>query len=155
MKEGNACMNHIAEWLEGLRDRDNKRAYACLLHLLEESEISEQISQYFDLFLELMNEKNSYLRTRGLLLFAANVKWDKNGLVEQNIDCFLAHLEDEKPVVSRKCIQALPQIVQAKPKLRERITAALQNAGQSGYAESMASLIQRDIVEAFEKIGRI
>lgn len=147
-------MGDIAGWLEGLREKDNKRAYSCLLRLLEESEASDQVFQYFDLFLELMHEKNSFMRTRGILLFAANAKWDDAGLVERNIDCYLAHLKDAKPIVSRKCIQALPQIVRARPELRERVCAALQNMGDPGYAESMACLIQRDIAAVLDEIGK-
>lgn len=146
-------MGNIAEWLEGLRDRDNKRAYACLLRLLEESETSAQVYPYFDLFLELIQEKNSYLRIRGLLLFAANAKWDREGKVEENLERYLMHLEDEKPIVARKCIHALPQIVRVKPELRGRVRDALQKAGQAGYAESMAPLVQKDIAAVLEEIG--
>lgn len=136
----------------GLSQTDNKSAYQCLKRLLAESGESSKVYPYVKVFIQMMGEPNSYIRTRGLVLIAANARWDADHRIDEIIDEYLAHVVDEKPITARQCIQALPQIALHKPELSDDICAALVKANTQRYPGSMQPLVQKDIREALRKI---
>ena len=146
-------MDSIEQLLAQMKGKDHTRAYQCLKLLEEESGNSDAVSPYLDLFIELMDSPNSYLRARGLRLIAANARWDSEGKVDQIIDRYLTHILDEKPTTARQCIQALPLIARARPGLTSRIREALSSADLSGYADSMEPLLRKDIEAALKQIS--
>ncbi len=146
-------MNSVEQLIAQMRGTDNTRAYQCLKLLEEESGRSDAVFPYLDLLIELMDSSNSYQRTRGLRLIAANAKWDSEGKIDDVIDRYLTHILDEKPTAARQCIQALPLIAQGRPELAGRIREALSSADLSGYADSMEPLLRKDIATALKQIG--
>lgn len=61
---------------------------------------------FFDKFVDMMNNKtNSFIRTRGLRLIAYHAKWDNENKISSIIEQWLSHIEDEKPITARQCIQ--------------------------------------------------
>ncbi|MEA4816428.1 MAG: SufBD protein [Lachnospiraceae bacterium] len=146
-------MEDIAVLVDGLLSKDNNAAYACLQQLQKECEISDAVYPYFDLFAEMLFSGNSYVRTRGMLLIAANAKWDTDYKIDEIIDEYLKHIEDEKPITSRQCIKALPEIAKCKPELASDILRALKNANTGKYKSSMQPLIQKDIADALMLIN--
>lgn len=70
-------MNPIEAQIEELKNKDQKTAYQALKHLLAISETRAEVSYYFDKFVMLLQDPQSYVRTRGLLLIAANARWVK------------------------------------------------------------------------------
>lgn len=145
-------MINIGELIEGLSIKDNKFAYECLKQLQSESEQSNAVYQYFDNFVRMVENDNSYIRTRGLILISANAKWDTDNKIDEIIDDYLKHILDEKPITARQCIKSLPNIAKYKPDLAECICAALQKADTGVYESSMQSLVYKDIVAALKKI---
>lgn len=145
-------MNEIKEQVIGLRDKDNTHAYQCLKQLESESISSDIVYPYFDCFAEMLDDTNSYIRTRGLLLIAANAKWDKDNKIDEIIDDFLKHIMDDKPITARQCIKALPAIAQYKPDLKNSIIMALRKADPQIYKSSMQSLVYKDIQDALQMI---
>ena len=146
-------MDRISELVTGLFNDDNKAAYKCLRELEAASELDNSVYQYFDTFADMMDNDNSYIRTRGLLLISANAKWDEEFKIDEIIDKYLKHILDEKPVTSRQCIKALPNIAEFKPDLIEAIVNALKKANPERYASSMQPLIFKDIRAALKKIS--
>ena len=146
-------MDRISELITGLFNDDNKAAYKCLQELEAASELDKSVYQFFDTFADMMDNDNSYIRTRGLLLISANAKWDEDSKIDEIIDKYLKHILDEKPVTSRQCIKALPNIAECKPDLVEVIVTALKRANPERYASSMQPLILKDIRAALEKIS--
>ena len=138
-----------------LRDRDDKSAYAAFLELQEESRRSNKVYPYFDRFASLIEEESSYARTRGLLLVAANARWDVDYKVDEIIDQCLVHVMDVKPTVSRQLIAALPELARYKGDLRSDIRRALERANPGRYRDSMAPLIQKDISKALREIDAL
>lgn len=132
---------------------DAQSAYRALRFLLARSEESDLVYPYLDRFIHMMEEDHSYLRTRGLLLIAANARWDREGKVAAVIGRFLLHITDAKPITARQCIAVLPGLVQDRPEYRERVLAALARADTSGYADSMRRLVDQDIREAIRKLS--
>ncbi len=64
----------ILEAVNALFSRDNNLAYDALKQLLDESEKTNGVYEHFDTFVKMIEDDNSYLRTRGLLLISANAK---------------------------------------------------------------------------------
>jgi len=145
-------LEHLERLVETLYAKDTKTAYEAFLILKNESETSDAVYSFFDRFAEMMEAPNSYLRTRGLLLLCANARWDNARKLDALSDLFLTHITDPKPITARQFIQALPQVAAAKPKLAPKIREALENADLSGYSDSMAPLILKDIIAALKHI---
>lgn len=122
-------MNNITELLKNLYSKDNNIAYKCLKLLELESEHSNAIYEFFDIFVEMIDDNNSYIRTRGLILISANAKLDVENKIDEIIDNYLKHILDVKPIIARQCIKALPNIMKHRrfSTLYKDIRSALQN----------------------------
>lgn len=145
-------MEDISRLIGLLLDHDNKAACGAAQELCRLSAASDQVYPYFDRFVTMLESRNSLVRNRGIMLIAANARWDQAGRLAEVLDQYLAHVEDEKPITARQCIQALPQIAAARPELAGRIQAALEAADASRYADSMRPLVQKDLLAAIARI---
>lgn len=145
-------MTDLESRIRSLWEPDQTAAYACFQALREESRRSDMLYPFFRLFAEMLDSGNSYVRTRGLLLIAANARWDKDHKVDEIIDRYLSHIMDEKPTVARQVIGALPELARYKPELAGDIRGALKRANPGKYPNSMAPLIQSDIARALDQI---
>lgn len=131
---------------------DNKKAYNVLKDLIEISKQSNVLYPYFDIFVEMMNNKNSsYIRTRGLRLIAYNSKWDINNNMNTIIVKWLEHIEDEKPITARQCIKDVVIIAKYKPDLIDIILERLEKINRI-YDDSMQSLVYKDRQKAICQI---
>lgn len=145
-------MSDVQELVYGLRDKNNKYAYQCLKQLEYESINSDTVYSYFDFFASMLNDANSYIRTRGILLIAANAKWDTDYKIDEIIDSYLKHIMDDKPITARQTIKALPAIAKYKPDLKNDICNALRSANLQIYRSNMQPLVYKDIQEALRTI---
>lgn len=141
-----------AEMMEKLMDTDVNTAYQALKELAAASEKSDVVYGYMNIFSKMIFHKNSYIRTRGLILIAANAKWDTDNIIDEIIDEYLKHILDPKPITSRQCIKSLPQIAKYKPGLKEDIIIALEKADTSIYPDTMQPLVYKDITAALKEI---
>ena len=146
-------MSYIQELVDGLINSDNKKGYQCLKQLEAESNDSNSVYKFFDTFVEMLDNVNSYIRTRGIILIASNAKWDIDYKIDEIIDKYLKHVMDEKPITARQCIKVLPLLVKYKPNLRENVIEALQKANPTKYKESMQLLVAKDIQKSLDIIG--
>ena len=146
---------NVKDNFELLFDKNNNIAYKALQELQKESEESDKVYCYMDKLADMMDSNNSYIRTRGLTLIAYNAKWDKDNKIDEIIDEYLKHIEDVKPITARQCIKLLPMIAKSKPELRDDIVTALQKADISIYADSMQSLVYKDIQKSLAEIEKI
>lgn len=146
-------MSDIQELVYGLRDKNDKHAYQCLKQLESESMKSDVVYSYFDSFISMLNDSNSYIRTRGILLIAANAKWDKDYKIDETIDSYLKHIMDDKPITARQTIKALPVIAKYKPNLIDVICDALHKANIQIYKSNMQPLVYKDIQETLREIA--
>lgn len=142
----------ISEQVTLLCAKNAKIGYAALHTLQKASTESNLVSPYLEQFFSMLKSKNAYERIRGLILIAANARWDADNQIDDHIQQYLQHITDAKPIVARQCIPLLPIIAQEKPALKQTILSALQTADLSAYAESMRPLILRDIQEALANI---
>lgn len=144
--------DNITELIRWLCVKDNNTACSAMKTLQKESEENNSVYAYMDTFADMMENDNSYIRTRGLVLFASNAKWDVDNKIDEYIDRYLKHIVDKKPITSRQCIKMLAVIAKYKPELKTDIITALQRADISIYADSMRPLVYKDIHEALAEI---
>ncbi|WP_291579732.1 SufBD protein [Clostridium sp. UBA6640] len=145
-------MESTEELIERLYSKDNKIAYQALQMLETESEKSNTVYKFFDKFAEMIENSNSYIRTRGIILISVNAKWDTENKIDEIIDDYLKHILDEKPITARQCIKALPSIARYKSGLVEYIREALMKADVAIYGDSMQKLVYKDISSSLKKI---
>lgn len=148
-------MKQLEELVESLYGKDNTKAYRNFKLLESESEKSNEVYRFLDTFAEMMEGTNSYIRSRGLLLIAANAKWDVDNKIDELIDNYLKHITDEKPITARQCIKCLPTITRYKPDLAEIIENALLMANVNQHADSMRPLVEKDIQAALKEVKGI
>ncbi|MGM9566592.1 MAG: SufBD protein [Clostridia bacterium] len=131
-----------------LRNKNLRDGCAAMEELIVLSRKNDEVYRYKELFLEMIEDKNSYIRTRGLLLLIAVSPWDSEGFLRRHIHELLSHITDEKPITARQFIGALPDLAAARPELKPAIRAALSSADVSFYADTMAPLVRKDIGKA-------
>ena len=148
-------LDSLEETFELLFDKNNNIAYKALQELQKESEESDKVYCYMDKLADMMDNDNSYIRTRGLTLIAYNAKWDKDNKIDEIIDEYLKHIGDVKPITARQCIKLLPMIAKNKPELSDDIVSALQKVDISVYADSMQSLVCKDIQNTLAEIEQL
>jgi len=145
----------VESLVNGLMNSDDKHAYECLKQLKEESNRSSAVYRFFDIFAQMLGNANSYVRTRGIILIAANAKWDADYKIDEIIEEYLKHITDDKPITSRQCIQALPSLVKYKPDLKDDVVNALRKANPTRYKETMRPLVLKDIQKALDSISQL
>ena len=148
-------MDNILFLIKSLSDKNNTVVCGATKTLTELSEQSDEVYAYMDIFAEMLKSGNSYVRNRGLILIAANARWDKDFKVDGIIDDYLKHITDPKPITARQCIASLPKIAKSKPDLKEDILRALKSADVSHYHDSMRSLVFKDIQNALREMEKL
>lgn len=141
------------ERLATLRAGGSKEGCALLAVMLQESRNGSEIYPYMRALLDMLDDANSFVRTRALLLIAANARWDRDYLIDESLEAILSHISDPRPITSRQFIAALPELAEAKPELREEIIRALHDARTESYASSMRPLVEKDIQNALREIS--
>lgn len=149
-------MADVAQMVSALTCPLDKTAYGALKELIVLSQQSDQVYQHFDHFMSMLDDPNSYVRSRGLALMAHNAHWDSAGKLEDGaLDAYLAHILDDKPITARQCIQNLRCILEAKPALAPAIEAALEGADFSRYPDSMSPLLMKDAAKILKQIAAL
>ena len=102
----------------------------------------------------MLEDDNSYIRNRGLILIAENSRWDIDNKVDEVLSQYLKHITDVKPITARQCIRGLEIIVDEKEDLVPDIKKALYNAIIEKYPSSMRKLIEKDIARVLKGIHK-
>ncbi len=145
----------VGETFELLFEKRNAVAYRALQDLQRKSEETDCVYAYMDRLSDMLENDNSYIRTRGLTLIAYNARWDRDNKIDEIIDGYLKHITDVKPITARQCIKLLPMIAKDKPELRNDICSTLERADLSFYDDSMQPLVYKDIQKALKEIQKL
>lgn len=148
------CREDLPKLVEWLADKDDTIRYNAFLLLHHRSSNFNDVYPFWDVFYEKLKMQNSYQRSLGLMLISDNVKWDKNNKIDSVIDEYLLHLNDEKPITVRQCIQSLTSIVQHKSHLSEKIAERLMGVDIESIKETMQKLVLSDILKVLAVIRR-
>lgn len=138
-------MKSIEDLVQDLHHHNHNFAYASMKQLIDESRKSNCVYPFFDKFIDMLEDENSYVRNRGIALISENARWDVDNKVDEMIDLYLMHINDCKPITARQCIKGLKAIILAKEDLIPDIKKALYQAKTERYADSMRGLIEKDI----------
>ena len=142
------------EMISALAGQDDKLGYDCLKLLMEQSLLAPAILiEYGEALAGMLAHKSGYTRIRAFSLLARNLRWEKSDAPSPFAEALLHCVFDEKPIVTRKHIEVLPELVRAQPALAPRVIELLTCADLSGYADSMRPLIEKDIAAAIKEIG--
>ena len=126
-------------------NEDNNSAYKTLLELETITTESNELYNYFNEFLNMLNNEKTFIRVRGFRLICSLAKWDNENKINKNIDIILKELEDEKGTSVRQCLEKLNLILMHKIELTDIIENKVRNLELSKYKESMQFLIKKDI----------
>ena len=132
--------------IEKLYSKDDKAAYNVLLELEAMAAESNELYDYFNEFLNMLNDERTFVRVRAFRLICALAKWDKDNKINKNIDSILLELDDDTSTSVRQCLNKLKLFLIYKPELSKKIKEKLNHLNLSKYKESMQSLIKKDIV---------
>ena len=135
----------MKEKIKNLYNEDNNSAYKTLLELEIITTESNELYNYFDEFLKMLNNEKTFIRVRGFRLICSLAKWDNENKINKNIDIILKELEDEKGTSVRQCLEKLNLILMHKIELTDIIENKVRNLELSKYKESMQFLIKKDI----------
>lgn len=135
----------MEEKIENLYNEDNNSAYKTLLELETMTTESNELYNYFDEFLKMLNNEKTFIRVRGFRLICSLAKWDNENKINKNIGIILEELEDEKGTSVRQCLEKLNLVLMYKTELTDIIENKLRNLDLSKYKESMQSLTKKDI----------
>ena len=87
------------------------------------------------------------------MIIASLYKWDREGKVARSTPQILALLEDKKPVVVRKCIEALKEIVKNCPETKSSVLKAVERIDITRFKDSMSPLIKKDIDDLYNTLN--
>ena len=135
----------MEEILRNLTDKNSKTAYEFAKQLGVESSESDKYLAMIPMFAELMQDKNSYVRTRAFVLICNQARWANDGQIDAVFDRMLLLLNDPKPTVVRQCLNALHEVVLFRPELSDKIENALAEMDVSKYKDSMSPLVLKDV----------
>lgn len=135
----------MKEKIKNLYNEDNNSAYKTLLELEIIATESNELYNYFNEFLKMLNNEKTFIRVRGFRLICSLAKWDNENKINKNIDIILKELEDEKGTSVRQCLEKLNLILMHKIELTDIIENKVRNLELSKYKESMQFLIKKDI----------
>ena len=147
--------DEIAFLVDSLARKEDDPRYRALLLLQSRSSATPDVYRYWDVFRSKLRSDNSYQRSIGMLLLAANARWDEAGLCAEALDDMTKLLGDEKPVTIRQCVGALEAVALAVPEVREKICTRLISTDLSVIRETMRKLVQKDIVHALTALKSV
>ena len=135
----------MEEILSKLRDKNDKAAYEFAKQISFESAASDRYLALIPSLAEMLQDKNSYVRTRAFVLICNQARWANDGQIDAVFDLMLPLLNDPKPTVVRQCLNALHELVLFRPELSDKIENALAEMDVSKYKDSMSPLVLKDV----------
>lgn len=127
--------------------KDVRKAYSVLIELEKTSEVSNILYPYTNIFVNMMQSNNYYVKVRGFRLFCMQSRWDDNRIIDKNIDLALDILNEERPTIIRQALEYLREIAIYKGELKAKILGKIDNLDITKFKDSMKDLINKDIVK--------
>jgi hypothetical protein len=145
----------IAQLVKLLNEKNDDIRYPALLILQKRSEKHPDIYPYWPVFTAKMDDANSFQRNIGIMMIAANIKWDEAQQFTAAFPHYIGHCTDEKFITCRVTLQSIPQWVAYRPDLLQETAAKLMAIDVSKFKESQTKLILIDIMNALLAICAI
>lgn len=112
----------------------------------------ELFYKYWDDFVLLLNHQNSYHRDFALNLMANLTQVDAENKFSLIFDDYFSHINDEKFMTSRQCIQNTAKILTNKGELTEDIITILLNIdARCDFSGKQKALLKSDVIDLFDE----
>jgi len=131
-----------------LTEKNDEIRYLAFLVLCERSNNHPDIYPYWDVFVSMLSSENSYQRTIGATLIAANIRWDEKKKFARIFQTYMSLCNDEKFAASRLTIQTIPVWAKYAPELLDKVVDELVHINVRSLKESQRKLILLDIINA-------
>ena len=138
----------IADLVDLLDEKADEARYQALLLLTARAERFPDVLPHWPKFIEKLASGNSYQRSIGVMMLAANARWADAGAVRACLPGCFALLSDEKPITARQAIQALGKIARDAPSAAPQIAQALMGMDVLAARETMRKLLLLDACRA-------
>ena len=145
----------IGQLVTLLSEKDDTVRYPAFLTLCARSRQHPDVSPYWDVFAEKLDDPNSYQRSIGAALLGLNVRWDGGVKFRQVFPRLMRQCSDEKPITARQTILTVPDWAEYAPELLEETVTSLTAIDLGGFRESMRKLVLTDIMNALLAIREL
>lgn len=145
-----STLKEIDELFNLLNSKNDKERYEAFKNLLliTEKKVKWIYDKWF-MLVEKLSSENSYQRTIGLLLLANLTISDDENKIMKILDEYLTHLEDEKFITARQCIQNIWRIAVKNAVLEKTVVKALEESYfNNTHLKTHANLIKQDIISS-------
>ncbi|MDD4334302.1 MAG: hypothetical protein PHY77_01705 [Desulfotomaculaceae bacterium] len=146
--------NDIQLLVGWLKEKDRKIRNKALLLLQDRSLNHNDVYPFWHVFEGKLKSDHPEQRSIGIMLIAANTKWDRKNKIDEAIDAYLLCLNDKNPVVIRQCIQSLHQILPYKKQLYLNIADRLISVSIPNIEETIRKPVLIDILEVLMVIRK-
>jgi len=111
-------INELEARIQMLKDKNNTVAFKALQELEQISDETGALYGYTGEFADMIGSENYGVRVRGFRLFCRQAKWDKDNVIDENIDAALSNInylryKDTMHSLIAKDIQELLLMIQA------------------------------------------
>lgn len=127
--------------------KDINKAYSVLIELEKTSEVSNILYPYINVFMDMVQSINYYVKVRGFRLFCMQSRWDDKHFIDKNIDFVLDILNEERPTIIRQALEYLREIAIYKGELKEKLLEKVDNLDTAKFKDTMKDLIKKDIIK--------
>lgn len=127
--------------------KDVNKAYSVLIELEKASEVSNILYPYINVFMDMVQSKNYYVKVRGFRLFCMQSRWDDKHFIDKNIDFVLDILNEERPTIIRQALEYLKEIAIYKGELKGKLLEKVDNLDTTKFKDTMKDLIKKDIIK--------
>ncbi len=138
----------IEDLVDLLDEKADEARYQALLLLTARAERFPDVLPYWPRFVGKLSSGNSYQRSIGVMMLAANARWADASAVKACLPGCLRLLADEKPITARQAIQALGRIARDAPSAAPEIARALMAMDVLAARETMRKLLLLDVCRA-------
>ena len=139
--------------IQRLVDKDDKQAYEYAKKIIVESAKTNKYLDMISDFAIMLEDKNSFVRTRFFILICCQARWANNSQIENVYDKMKPLLNDSKPTVARQCIKALNEVILYRPEMSNTIKKTVSKIDISIYKDNMRSLIKKDVDELMKIVN--
>jgi len=113
----------------------------------------ELFYKYWNDFSLLLQHKNSYHRDIGLTIIANLTKVDSENRFQKIFKDYISHVNDEKFMTARCCVQNSKKIICNKIEIEKQIVDIFINIdNKCGFPDKQKELLKNDILEVFDDI---
>lgn len=147
------CRNELVNQL--MTSKDIMVYYHSYYVVSRASEIKPQIFYtYWDSFVSLLSNNNSYKRDIGMTLIANLISVDEERKLDNIFNEYIKCINDEKFMTAQCCVKNLKKIVQQRADIIDKVVQILLQIDDiTSYPQRQKELLKYDVLAIFESVN--